>query len=80
MKFVKSSHDGWHGVMLISYRDIDLWDAAMVASWCRQTFGIPNLRESTDIDRVRWRDQLYEGVLYFRDEQDQLMFLLKWGS
>jgi hypothetical protein len=40
--------------------------------WCEQTFG------EISMDNYRWRF-ISEGVFEFNNEQDYLLFLLKWA-
>ena len=55
------------------------WEMAEISVWCRKTFGQPYTRDIPN-DRVRWRDQIYDGMVYFRDEADRTLFLLRWNS
>lgn len=72
--------EGWYGLDVAGQSVLHgNWEYANIAVWCRQTYGNPNMRENTKVDRVRWRDQLYDGILYFRDEVDRSMFILKWS-
>jgi len=68
-------HLDWYGVFLPL--NPTTWDAAEIAVWCRQTYGMPGFNFD-DID-MRWRDQLYDGAVYFRDESDMELFVLKWA-
>jgi len=61
-------HEGWYGIMLSV--NPNGWDAATLSVWCSQTFGQ---------DRKRWRDQLYQGIAYFRDASDRTLFMMKWA-
>lgn len=46
-----------------------------VVAWCTQQFG-PHPKQQDAWSR--W-DHRYEGRIYFRDEEDYLMFVLRWG-
>jgi len=46
-----------------------------VSEWCYQTFGEPG--DGEDLDR--WEDQIWYGEIWFRDEQDLMMFKLRWS-
>lgn len=78
MKLEAFDHLSWFGVMVDNSLDTH-WDIAQMAVWCRKTYGLPNMRADSTIDRVRWRDQLYDGILYFRDETDRTLFIMRWS-
>lgn len=46
-----------------------------MSDWCHQTFGIAGNCE----DRDRWEDQIWFGEVWFRDEKDLAIFLLRWS-
>ena len=78
MRLTVGIQQGWHWAMLGSYLSSDSWQSAAMAVWCRQTFGPPG--NKFDDAEVRWRDQFYDGMVYFRDEADLAMFVLRWGN
>lgn len=41
--------------------------------WCRDQFGIPNISDPT----TRWI--YHNGRVWFKEEADMLMFVLRWG-
>ena len=79
MRLETGTQDGWHWAMIGLSENMNGWEHANVAVWCRKTFGLPYSREE-DNAQTRWRDQLYDGVVYFRDEADRTLFLMRWGN
>lgn len=74
MKFDVGQHNGWHHIMVESYELADSWKCAAMSAWGRETFGPPS--------DSRWQDDLYGnyGTIYFRDEADRTLFLMRWGG
>lgn len=47
-----------------------------IIEWCHTTFGQPGfLQDST----ARWADDIWYGEVYFRDNEDLMMFVLRWS-
>jgi hypothetical protein len=58
--------------------ETDRWELAEIAVWCRQTFGLPQLDSNTMTER--WIDRLHLSTIWFRDEADRSLFIMKWSS
>jgi hypothetical protein len=54
------------------------WELAEIAVWCRQTFGLPQLDPNTMTQR--WVDGLFNSTLFFQNEADRNLFIMKWSS
>ncbi len=50
---------------------------AEITKWCYQTFGAPGMNHLTK--QIRWKDSIQYGEVYFRNQDDQLMFVLRWS-
>ncbi len=48
-----------------------------ITRWCYKTFGPPGMNHLTK--QVRWKDSIQYGEVYFSNQEDQLMFVLKWS-
>jgi len=48
-----------------------------IAKWCYNTFGEPGFIHNTQ--RTRWADDIHYGEIYFSNEEDLLMFILRWS-
>jgi hypothetical protein len=46
-----------------------------MVKWCYQTFGEPGDCKDND----RWEDSIWFGEIWFRDERDLAMFVLRWS-
>lgn len=47
-----------------------------VSAWCRDTYGTP---VKTLKSPGRWRDRALDFRVYFRDEADRSLFVLRWN-
>jgi hypothetical protein len=61
-------------VAAFTYSKIDV-DA--VKKWCYETFGPPTQRYDED---MRWWDGIKYGEVEFVNEEDLLMFILRWAG
>lgn len=66
----KFSRAKWYKAEFNSY------DYDSVRAWCTEQFGPHDKKPDA---WSRW-DHRYEGKIYFRDEKDYLMFVLRWGT
>jgi hypothetical protein len=48
-----------------------------IQKWCHETFGKPGYPQ--DVPQTRWRDDIYYGEIYFRDDRDLVLFMLRWA-
>ncbi len=48
-----------------------------ITSWCYKTFGPPGINHLTQ--QVRWKDSIRYGEVYFLNQEDRLMFILRWS-
>ena len=41
-----------------------------IGEWCYETFGEPDFR---------WADEIFYGEVYFKHEEDLMLFVLRWS-
>ena len=46
-----------------------------ISEWCHASFGEPGYHEW----EIRWRDDIFYGEAYFRDQEDLEWFVLRWS-
>ena len=66
---------GW---FVVSFHDqlLTIKDRTDVSDWCHKTYGKPCKSLKT---LGRWRDRTLDFYVYFHDEADRSLFVLKWG-
>lgn len=66
---------GW---FVVDFHDLGLtiWDREKVSEWCHGTYGTP---VKTLKSPGRWRDRALDFRVYFRDEADRSLFVLRWS-
>ncbi len=48
-----------------------------ITKWCYQTFGPPGMNHLTH--QIRWKDSIQYGEVYFSNQEDLTMFVLRWS-
>jgi hypothetical protein len=78
MVITKFPHNKYHFFKLLP-RSVGIY--TNIREWCIDTFGPAPYYYGEEIEdsNFRWLDDLFYGEIYFRDNQDVTLFLLKWG-
>jgi hypothetical protein len=56
----------WH---IAAFKRLLLYEVSIMREWCYYTYGVPGFF---------WKDDIYNGEVHFKNEEDLLLFLLRW--